>query len=68
MRKLNKKQKKMIDNWFNNNWTGQGSIYTIEQMLTENLDNIMNINIHEDFYNNAERYLSDKISDILYQK
>jgi len=68
MRDLNKKQKKMIDKWFNDNWQGQGSLYTIEQMSPDLMDKVMNINLFENFIGLADDYVSNKIEDKMYQK
>jgi len=68
MRKLNKKQKNLINKWFNTNWNGAGSIYTIDQMPVNMINNIENLNPHETFFQNADRYISDKALQKTYDK
>jgi len=60
MRQLNKKQKKMIDKWFDNNWTGPGSISDIHDMSIDLITAIENINDHETIVHNMNRYINDK--------
>ena len=59
MRKLNKKQKKHIKKWFDENWAGQASIYTIDQMPQHLSSNILALNNHETFWQNADRYINE---------
>jgi len=68
MRVLNKKQKKAITEWFNKNWDGQGSLYTIDQMPIEEIEKIEEMGFHETFYCNADRFINDLACDELYKK
>ena len=47
MRNLNKKQKKLIDKWFDENWTGANSLNSTDDMSLEAIVEITNINDHE---------------------
>ncbi|MCD6434944.1 MAG: hypothetical protein J7L15_00930 [Clostridiales bacterium] len=67
MRNLSKQQQKAIKKWFDLNWTGSGSIYTIEQMPTDLQDRIISLNDHETFYQNADRFISDMALEIMYK-
>ena len=60
MRNLNKRQKNLIDKWFEENWTGAGSLYTVDQMPTELQDELEAMNDHEIIWQNADRYINDK--------
>jgi len=60
MRTLNKRQKKILDNWFNKNWTGAGSIGTVEDLPIEIFEELERINDHETLYTNVNCYISDK--------
>lgn len=59
MRVLNKKQKKMIEKWFNENWQGAGSIYCSDQMPQKLLDELERINDHETIWQNIDRLIND---------
>jgi hypothetical protein len=59
MRTLNKKQKTFITKWFNENWKGAGSIYTIDQMPIEMQKKLEQMNDHETIWQNADRLISD---------
>ena len=63
MRVLNKKQKKMIDRWFDENWTGAGSIGSSRDMPIELLDELETINDHETIWQNIDRYVNDLAMD-----
>ena len=60
MRTLNKKQKNLIDKWFDENWRGSGSLYTSDQMPIELQEQIRKINDHETIWQNIDRYINDK--------
>ena len=60
MRTLNKKQKNLIGKWFDENWTGAGSLYTSDQMPIELQEQIRKINDHETIWQNIDRYINDK--------
>ena len=59
MRDLNKRQKKAIKTWFEQNWTGPCSVYTIDQMPEQQANAILAMNDHETFWTNAERFIND---------
>jgi len=66
MRVLNAKQKKFIDTWFDNNWTGAGSLYTVDQMSQEEQQQLEAMNDHETLWQNADRYIGDKATAKVY--
>ena len=68
MRALNTKQKKLIDDWFNQNWTGQGSIYCSDQMPVDLLTQIVSLNDYETIWQDIDRYLNDKACKLVYGK
>ena len=59
MRVLNKKQKKRIDEWFDKNWHGAGSIGPGDVPL-ELWDELEKMNDHETLCQNVNRYVLDK--------
>ena len=59
MRVLNKKQKKRIDKWFDENWHGAGSIGP-EDVPWELKKELIEMKDHETFYQNLDRYVLDK--------
>ena len=61
MRKLSKRQKKMIDTWFNENWDGAGSVTGIGDMPIDTYEKMERLNNHETLWQNAERYVMDKV-------
>ncbi len=61
MRDLSKRQKKAIKTWFNENWDNPGGVTGIEDMPDELYTKIERLNPHETFWQNAERYITDKI-------
>ena len=63
MRTLNKKQKKLIDKWFDNNWTGAGSLGSVDDMPLELMEELERINDHETIWDNVTRYINDKALD-----
>ncbi len=60
MRTLNKRQKKLIDMWFDNNWTGAGSLCSSDDMPLELMERLEKISNHETIYQNIDRYINDK--------
>lgn len=66
MRVLNKRQKKMLDEWFATNWTGAGSISGVEDVPATLYEKLESINDHETIWQNINRYIMDKIMDKLY--
>ena len=66
MRTLNKRQKKAIDKWFNKEWRGGGSIIDEDNMSPDLYDTIENMNPHETFWSNLNRYVCDKVLEKLY--
>ena len=59
MRVLNKKQKNIITKWFNENWTGAGSLCSTQDMPIELLDQLERINDHETIWQNIDRFIND---------
>ena len=59
MRKLNKKQTTFVTEWFNRNWTGAGSVYTVDQMSQTEQDKLQAMNDHETLWQNADRLIND---------
>lgn len=68
MRVLNKKQKTAIKKWFNENWNGAGSLYTIDQMPIGLQESIQAMNDHETFWSNADRFIGDLASENVHNK
>lgn len=66
MRVLNVKQKEFIDKWFEENWTGPGSIYSIDQMPEHMCNELQAMNDHETLWDNADRHLNDKALKKIY--
>lgn len=66
MRILNKRQKNIIDIWFDENWKGVGSFLDVDNMPLDIYKKIEEINDHETIYQNINRYINDKIMDKLY--
>lgn len=66
MRVLNLKQKKFIDKWFEENWTGSGSLFTVDQMSQQEQDQLQAMNDHETLWQNADRYINDKATQLVY--
>ncbi len=66
MRNLNKKQKSLIDQWFDKNWTGAGSLNSCDDIPLELIVEIENINDHETIYQNIDRYINDKALEKMY--
>ena len=60
MRVLNKKQKKKIDEWFDKNWKGAGSLSSSDDMPIELQDELERMNDHETIWQNINRYITDK--------
>ena len=68
MRVLNKKQKKLINQWFDENWTGAGSICSTEQMPLELMEKLERINDHETIWHNVNRHIIDRAFEKINQK
>ena len=66
MRVLNKKQKQFIDKWFDKNWTGAGSIFSVDQMSQAEQEQLQAMNDHETLWQNADRYINDKAMQIVH--
>lgn len=58
----------MLDNWFDSNWQGPGSICGTIDMPDYVLDAIIKVNDHETVYQNADRYIIDKAMKKIYSK
>ena len=65
-KKFTKQQKKQIKKWFDDNWQGQGSVYSIDQMQPIQSSNILALNDHETFWQNADRYINDLALEKMY--
>jgi hypothetical protein len=57
--KLSKKQVELISTWFNQNWTGPGSLYCNEQMPDELQRQLVQLNDHETMWQNIDRLIND---------
>jgi hypothetical protein len=66
MRVLSKKQKNFIDKWFDDNWTGAGSLYSVDQMSQDEQEQLEAMNDHETLWQNADRYIGDKATAKVY--
>ena len=69
MRTLNKRQKKLLDNWFETikNEPGIGVCDVVKDLLPYNLwEKLQQINDHETIYDNINRYINDKAMENLY--
>ena len=66
MRVLNKKQKRLIDDWFDREWAGAGSITAVEDMPVKLYELLEKINDHETLYQNVQRYITDKAMEKVY--
>jgi hypothetical protein len=66
MRKLSKRQKKAIEDWFNANWKGDGSVYSIDQMPESDSEKILKMNDHETFWQNADRFIGELALEKMY--
>ena len=63
MRVLNKKQKKMLDKWFETvkDESGMGVRDVVADLLPVELwEELQAVNDHETIYNNINRYVNDK--------
>ena len=63
MRQLSKRQKKAIKTWFNENCDSPSGITGIGDMPDELYTKIERLNPHETFWQNANRYIMDKVMD-----
>ena len=64
MRTLNKKQKKLLDNWFETvkNEPGLGVRDIVKDLLPYDLwEKLQIMNDHETIYQNINRYINDKV-------
>jgi len=66
MRQLSKRQKNYIKQWFNEAWTGAGSIYTIDQMPQDMQDILEAMNDHETLWQNSDRFIADLATEKIY--
>ena len=66
MRQLSKKQKKYIEQWFNEAWTGAGSVYMIDQMPQHMQKTLEAMNDHETLWQNADRFINDLACNKVY--
>ena len=69
MRTLNKKQKKLLDNWFETikDEPGLGVRDVVKDLLPVELwEQLEQINDHETIYQNINRYINDKTMSQLY--
>ena len=65
-KELSKRQKETIQKWFNANWKGHGSIYSIDQMSKLDSEKILAMNDHETFWQNADRFIGDLALEKIY--
>jgi len=63
MRKLSKKQKKLIAEWIEASLLDGWSIFSIDQMDQEQANSILSFNDHETFWQNADRFINDYLMD-----
>lgn len=66
MRKLSKKQKNFIKNWFDNLWAGAGTVYSVDQMNSTEQNKLEAMNDHETLWSNADRYINDLAMEKMY--
>lgn len=63
MRTLNKRQKKILINWFNENCIEAGSIHGDIDIPLELFDELIKINDHETIHQNIEKFVSDMVTE-----
>ena len=66
MRKLNKKQKKLLKEWFEQNKDKVGVFFDSKDLPTELYHKVVNLNDHETIHQNMTRFLSDLGSNEMY--
>ena len=69
MRILNKKQKNLLNEWFEKNKDNLGLFFqvdTCEAFSPKLFEQLEKINDHETLYQNIDRYISDKVADLMY--
>ncbi len=66
MRVLSKKQRKLVEKWFDENWDGAGSLYTYCQMPIELQEELEKIGDHETLWQNLDRFINDLAMEKLY--
>jgi len=66
MRTLNRKQKKLVNDWFNQNWQGSGSIIGANDIPQDLYDTIEAANDHETLWQNLDRYINDLALEKIY--
>ncbi len=59
MRRLNAKQKKLLNKWFKENYTGAGSIGGIIDLPVKTFDDLEEINDFETIYQHTDNYIAD---------
>jgi hypothetical protein len=60
MRRLNKKQKRRIDSWFNKNWKGAGSIGGIDDLPYDVYQELEDMNDFETIWQHTNNYIMEK--------
>lgn len=70
MRELNNKQKKLLDQFIQQYYEGSGGTYPL---FVDNINpflwaEIVELNDHETLYQNANRYIMDRVLEIRYKK
>jgi len=68
MRVLNKKQKKMIDEWLKEVWDEGDTVHSINDMPVELQNELEKVNDHETIWQNIDRYINDKSLDHMYRR
>lgn len=63
MRKLSRRQKKLIDTWFNENWTGADSITGAGDIGADLFDRIERLNNFETLWDCMNIYIMDKVME-----
>lgn len=66
MRKLNRKQEKLLREWFNDNWGGVEHRLTVADVPQKLYDELERINDHETIHQNISRFIEDMIMERAY--
>jgi len=66
MRALTAKQRLLIDQWFDQHWTGPGSLYCYDQIPKALAMSLQMLNDYETIWQDIDRYINDKACEIVY--